>query len=112
MRDYGGRGIRVCDKWQVFEGFWNDMGATYKDGLTIDRIDVNGDYAPGNCKWATWKEQANNKRNNHYVFYNGERMTLKEACMKQGINYQAVSARLKLGWDFEKAIKTPIRPHK
>jgi hypothetical protein len=108
---YGGRGIKVCKKWHAFEGFWEDMRATYRDGLTLERIDVNGDYCPENCRWATMPEQANNKTNNHHVNYNGEKMTLKEACEKQGINYSTVFGRLKLGWDFEKAIKTPIRKH-
>lgn len=60
---YGGRGIRVCEKWNTFESFLNDMGIR-PDGKYLDRIDSNGNYEPSNCKWSTMKEQQNNRRNN------------------------------------------------
>jgi len=59
--NYGARGIQVCERWKIFENFLADMGEP-PDGLTLDRIDVNGNYEPGNCQWATWIEQNNNKR--------------------------------------------------
>lgn len=62
-KDYGGRGITMCSEWRdSFEVFWNDMKSTYSDKLTIDRIDVNGNYCQENCRWVTWKQQAKNKR--------------------------------------------------
>ena len=98
-KDYGGRGITVCDYWMSFKGFWEDMGPTWKEGLSIDRIDVNGNYEPGNCRWATPKEQGNNRRTNHIVTGpNGVKMTVTEAAEAYGINRNAVYARIRYGW--------------
>lgn len=92
--DYGGRGISVCDRWlNSFENFLSDMGLS--NGLTLDRIDVNGNYEPTNCKWSTSTEQARNKRNNHIVFLNGQKMVLAEAAEKIGITYDCLRQRIK-----------------
>jgi len=71
---YGAKGITVCDKWKTFEGFWEDMKEGYKKGLTLDRIDGTKGYYKENCRWATYKEQAGNMKNNVWYEYNGMRM--------------------------------------
>lgn len=78
-KNYGGRGIKICDDWLIFENFY--VWATsngYEEGLSIERQDVNGNYEPSNCCWATAKEQANNTRNNHFIEYNGENKTIQQ----------------------------------
>ncbi len=109
-RYYGGRGIKVCDRWlESFENFLTDMGRRPDSSYSIDRINVNGNYEPSNCRWVTNKEQNRNKRNNRIVHYQNKDWvlaTLEEHLkLKTGILY----ARLNLGWDIERAIKQPIR---
>lgn len=88
---YGGRGIKVCDEWRnSFVEFLRHMGPK-PVGMTLDRIDVNRGYEPGNCRWATVKEQARNKRNNVRVNFNGRDMTLKEFAELVGANYKKLS---------------------
>lgn len=104
--DYGMRGILVCDEWKNSpENFieWG-MNNGYKDGLTIDRIDVNGNYEPSNCRWATYKQQANNKRNTKKYFLNGEYKTIPELCNYYQKNYDLVRGRVSKGWDIERAL--------
>ncbi len=104
---YGGRGIKVCDEWlHSFEAFrdWA-LANGYRDDLTIDRIDVNGNYEPANCRWTTQKEQNRNTRKNIIVEYAGERRTLKEWSEILGINYQTLHSRVcELGWSIEDAL--------
>lgn len=106
---YGGRGIEVCEEWRnSFETFYEWAIANgYKDGLTIDRIDVDKDYRPDNCRWATVKQQQNNRRNNRLIEYNGETRTLHEWSDKLNIKYGTLHYRLKAGWSIEKAFSTP-----
>lgn len=93
---YGGRGITVCKEWQEFIPFYNwAMNNGYTDNLTIDRIDVNGNYEPSNCRWVTTKEQANNKRNNHFVAFNGETMTIAQCGKKIGMCENTIRKRIK-----------------
>ncbi len=109
--DYGGRGIKICDEWNGFAGFreWA-MSTGYSDKLTIDRIDVNGNYEPSNCRWATIAEQANNKRTNVLVTHNGETHTLKQWSEILGINYFTLHSRIvKRGWSIERALKKPAK---
>lgn len=77
---YAGRGITVCERWQKFENFLEDMGKRPGPGYSIERINNDGHYEPGNCKWATLTEQANNKRNSHFIEFGGERKTVAEWC--------------------------------
>lgn len=106
---YGGRGIKVCDEWQRFEGF-RDWAMThgYHEHLTIDRIDVNGDYCPDNCRWATQKEQQNNRRNNHFITIDGTTQTMAQWAKEKGIDSSVIKARIKLGWSEERAVIEPL----
>lgn len=107
---YGGRGISVCDEWKnSFQAFYDwSMSHGYSDELTIDRIDVNGNYEPSNCHWVTMKEQSINRSNNHIVRLNNEEKPLSEWCKQFGLNYKTVRDRLHRGWNYEKALYTPI----
>lgn len=98
--DYGGRGIRVCDRWQDFENFLADMGEP-PPGMTLDRIDVNGDYEPANCRWANMKVQQNNRRNNHLLTFNGETHGVTEWERRTTISRHTLLARERLGWPVE-----------
>lgn len=112
-KDYGGRGITVCEEWKNdFMSFYNwAMSNGYKDDLTIDRIDVNGNYEPNNCRWVNMRKQNNNRRNNHIIIYNGERKTLEEWSRILPINISSTELRYRImnNWSIEKAFKTPVR---
>ena len=106
---YGGRGIRVCEEWAEFEPFWRDMKDGYEDNLTLDRIDNDGDYTKENCRWATPKEQSNNKRNNVLLTYKGKTKTVAEWSRELGVNAKMVYKRVKRGWDDERALTQKAR---
>lgn len=93
-RWYGGRGIRMCDRWNTFAMFLQDMGERPSSRHTIDRIDNNGHYEPGNCRWATREDQANNKRNNRVLELNGNRQTLQQWSRTLGIPQGTLHKRL------------------
>lgn len=96
--DYGARGITVCERWDSgFEAFLADMGRKPHPSASIDRIDVNGNYEPSNCRWASPKEQARNKRNHRMVEHNGQTMPLSQACELSGVNYRSALYRLNHG---------------
>lgn len=111
---YGGRGITISEEWMNKEnGFINfyewSMNNNYSDELSIDRIEVNGNYEPNNCRWATIKEQQNNKRTNHYININNETMTIKELSEKFDIKYQTLVSRVNAGWTEEKLLSKDQR---
>lgn len=108
--DYGGRGIAICDKWlDSFEVFNNwAVSNGYEVGLTLERIDVNGNYEPSNCKWITQSEQSDNKRTTLYATINGETKTLKEWSAISGVKYNTLRARyVDYGWTGKKLLSKP-----
>lgn len=106
---YGGRGIKVCDRWlNDFPAFLEDMGPRPSSAHSLDRIDNSKDYEPTNCRWATDKEQGRNKRNNHYLTYNGETLTVVEWAERIGIPEKVLRHRVNRSkWTDEQAITTP-----
>ena len=105
-RTYGGRGIRVCEQWLTFENFLADMGPA-PDGLTLDRRDVRKGYEPGNCRWATMLEQARNKRNNLFLDFQGERLTLSQWAERYKVHRSLIRDRIGRGWPMEEALTIP-----
>jgi hypothetical protein len=110
--DYRGRGIVVCDRWLGLEGpinFLADMGERPL-GTSLDRIDNNGNYEPGNCRWATRRQQNRNTRSNRRIEFRGESLLLCEWAERLGMKYVTVCARLRKGWPIEKVLTAPVRP--
>lgn len=102
-KNYGGRGIICCKRWEDFTAFAADMGPR-PAGHTLDRIDVNGNYEPSNCRWANRSMQANNTTRSVRYFLNGEALTLLEVAEKCGVNHKCLRSRLHRGWEFDDAI--------
>lgn len=102
-QNYGGRGIIICDRWRnSFQAFFEDMGPRpFK--MSIERIDTNGNYEPSNCKWASPKEQARNKRSKRMVTIDGVEHHIADLAEKYGINMRTLDRRLKAGWPLDKA---------
>jgi hypothetical protein len=95
---YGGRGISVSPRWLKFELFWLDMGPTWKAGLSIERIDNDGNYDPSNCRWATPREQGANRRDNVTIQTPDGPMTVSDAAQRFGIERNTIYSRLRYGW--------------
>jgi hypothetical protein len=113
-KNYGARGIVVCNEWKnSFESFneWA-ISSGYNKKLTIERIDVNKNYEPSNCRWATSKEQARNTRVNKLLTFNGESLCLAAWAEKTGIKYPSLVSRLNSGWTEEEALTTPVGSRK
>jgi len=108
--NYGGRGIVVCERWrESFENFLVDMGER-PTGMTLDRFpDTSGNYEPNNCRWATAREQASNKRNNVLLMHNGEMKTGSQIAREIGMKPTVFLCRLEKGWSLERAILQPLR---
>lgn len=102
--DYGGRGIKVCDRWHDFANFFADMGPRPSASHSIDRIDNSLGYQPGNCRWATCKEQQRNRRDNRIFFVDGINAPLAEHCERLGLKYKTVHRRLVCGADIHLAL--------
>ena len=106
--NYGGRGIKICEEWlDNFETFYKDMGDR-PEGTSIDRIDNNGNYTLGNCRWSTRKEQQNNMRNVKKYKFKNQTMTISEWSQKISIESHTLYTRVRRGWGFKRAIETPV----
>jgi len=105
---YGGRGITICDRWlESFQNFYDDMGPM-PEGMSIDRVDVDGDYEPSNCRWATSEEQSNNRANNRVLEFKGRKQTIAQWAREVGVSKEALRYRLNAGWSAEEALTMKI----
>ena len=112
---YGGKGISVCEEWEIdVRIFYNwAIENSYKKGLTLDRIDGNGNYEPSNCRWATYTQQARNSTQNHLLTYKGQTKCIYEWAEYLGISKKMLSERIRRGWSVERALITPnTKTHK
>lgn len=111
FKNWAGRGIKVCPRWLLFENFYADMGPRPSTRHSIDRFpNKDGDYEPGNCRWATPMEQSNNTNHNLMLEYRGETKTLMEWSRMLGLSYHTVKARInRQKWSIAKAFETPIK---
>ena len=111
FKDYGARGIKIDKEWlDSFVNFyeWSVING-YQENLTIDRIDNDKNYSPSNCRYTTSKEQARNRRNNIYYYFNDRKQCLAEICQTLNANYQRVKQRIKKGWSLDEALNKPCR---
>ena len=108
---YGLKGIKVCSEWlDDFMNFYNwAIKNGYRNDLTIDRLNSEEDYKPSNCRWATRKEQVENRKWNHWITYNGKTQTLAQWAKEYNLNYDCLRHRIKSGWNIERALNMPQR---
>lgn len=107
-KNYGGRGISICERWAKFDNFIADMGPRPSLDHSVERIDNNRGYSPDNCRWATRLEQASNTRRNVFIVIDGVKMSLAAASRHLGIKYSKLNRRLAEGWPVEKAIRDRV----
>lgn len=107
---YGGRGIKVCERWSEFRAFLEDMGPRPGNGYSLDRINTDGNYEPGNCRWATVLEQMNNTSRNVLLEFRGETRTIPEWARHVGLSPKNLGQRMRDGWSVERALTTPKLP--
>lgn len=109
---YGGRGIAVCDAWRTsFPAFFADMGRAPSPVHSLDRIDNDSGYEPGNCRWALSKRQGRNRSTNRTLTHDGLTLTLAEWSERTGITYPTICKRLRIGWSPDKVLTEPVRDH-
>jgi hypothetical protein len=108
---YVSRGIKVCDRWRVFDKFMEDMIKGYSNELSLDRINNDGDYTPQNCRWATKKEQTRNRRITRTLTVFCETKPMAEWCDIYGVSYSTLNSRINCGWPSEKALLTKVESH-
>lgn len=109
-KNYGGRGISVCERWHVYENFRADMGASHRGELSIDRYpDKNGNYEPSNCRWATHKQQSRNQRTNRLIPFMGETLNLSAWAERMNVPSERIRNRLDSGWIVDRAMTEPPR---
>jgi hypothetical protein len=108
---YGGRGITICEEWLSFENFYADMGEPPTDQHTLDRKESNGHYTKGNCRWATQKEQQNNRSTNHLITVGDTTATIAQWAELKGMSSSTIRERLQRGWSEEDAVMKPSRSY-
>lgn len=108
FRYYGGRGIKVCNRWLSFANFFKDMGRRPSAEHSVDRIDNDGDYEPENCRWATDMQQSRNRRSNKWLTHDGVTLCLRDWSRRVGIHYNTIHGRLCCGWTVAEALTTPV----
>jgi len=109
---YGKRGITVCDRWrESVTNFLEDMGHP-PEGLELGRIDNDGNYEPGNCRWVTCKENANNRPTSVFLVHEGVRLTVSQWARRLDMNVQTVFSRLRGGWSIARIVNTPVVPYR
>lgn len=112
FHNYGGRGISICEQWSIFERFYDDVGPRPSKAHSLDRYpNNNGNYEPGNVRWATRKEQGRNQRTNHLIPFNGQMVPISVAEESLGFNPGVIIDRLSYGWSVDRALSAPVRQY-